>query len=75
MFFDKITYKIGEFYDKGKTFNIIANNNSTENTYIQSAKLNGKTLNKCWITHSDIVSGGILELEMGSEPNLKWGIE
>jgi len=73
--FDKVSYQIGDFYGKGKAFSIIAHNNSATNCYIQSAKLNGKALNKCWITHSDIVSGGTLELVMGSEPNKNWGVE
>ena len=56
-----------------KTFTIKTTNNSKENKYIQSATLNGKTLSRTWISHKEIISGGILELEMGPEPNKKWG--
>ena len=73
--FDKITFRLDPKYAKGKTFSIVAHNNSEKNTYIQSAKLNGKIYNKCWIDHKDIVAGGELELQMGPEPNMGWGNE
>ena len=31
-------------------------------------KLNGKPLNRYWITHQEIVDGGKLEMKMGPEP-------
>lgn len=58
----------------GKTFAIIAHNNSSVNIYIQSALLNGKPYNKCYIDFEDIVNGGRLELTMGNIPNKNWGI-
>ena len=58
----------------GKIFEIIANNASDENKYIQSATLNGKELNKPWFSHSDIARGGKLVLTMGNKPNTNWGI-
>ena len=57
----------------GKTFTLIAENNSPENVYIQSAELNGQPYTKCWISHDDIMDGGTLVLRMGSRPNRKWG--
>jgi putative alpha-1,2-mannosidase len=56
-----------------KTFTIRAKNNSKENKYIKSAKLNGKPITRTWISHKEITDGGVLELEMGSQPNKKWG--
>jgi predicted alpha-1,2-mannosidase len=58
-----------------KVFHIDAKNNSLQNRYIQSAKLNGKPYTKCYIYHADILNGGTLELVMGPEPNKKWGVE
>lgn len=52
----------------GKTFNVIANNNSRANKYVQSAKLNGKEIEGTVITHQDIIDGGTLVLEMGDKP-------
>ena len=71
--FSKINIRLDPRYTKGKTFTIVARNNSTKNVYIQSARLNGKNWNKCWIDYSQIASGGTLELEMGDKPNNKWG--
>ena len=59
----------------GKTFTIKANTVSMENRYIQSATLNGKVFNKSSISHADILEGGELVFDMGSQPNKKWGIE
>lgn len=56
----------------GKAFTVCANKTSRENKYVQSAKLNGQTLNKPWFTHEDLKDGGSLELEMGSAPS-GWG--
>ena len=42
---------------------------SDKNKYIKSIKLNGKPLNKAYITHEQVMSGGILEFEMTSKPN------
>lgn len=60
-------------YYGNKKFIISANNCSGDNKYIQSAKLNGEPLLRPWITHNEIVNGGQLELEMGPNPNIRWG--
>lgn len=57
----------------GKTFEVLANNNSEENVYIQSAQLNGKPWNKPWFSHHDMEIGGTLILTMGPSPNKQWG--
>ena len=59
--------------ENGKIFTIIAENNSPENVYIQSAQLNGQPLTHAWITHSHIAAGGELRLRMSSAPNKQWG--
>lgn len=50
-----------------KTFSIQTINNSPENKYIQSVKLNGKPYNKYYINHEDIIKGGTLEFTMGNK--------
>lgn len=60
--------------DNGKAVEIIAHNNSTDNKYIQSAILNGKTWSKSWFSHSDIENGGKLEFVMGDQRNMEWGM-
>lgn len=59
--------------DNGKTFEIIAENYSEDNKYIQSAILNGKEHNKPWFTHDDLINGGKLILRMGKNANFNWG--
>ena len=61
--------------DNGKTFTIIAKNNSRNNKYIQSARLNGKPYNKTYFSHKDILTGGTLELIMGNRPQKEWGTD
>ena len=56
----------------GKTFQVICHNYSSENKYIQSAKLNGKEWNKSWFSHDDLIQGGKLEFVMGKLPNKQW---
>ncbi|HEV2327492.1 MAG TPA: GH92 family glycosyl hydrolase [Verrucomicrobiae bacterium] len=57
----------------GRKFTVIADNNSSENIYIQSATLNGKPLVHPWITREAVISGGTLRFVMGHRPNLQWG--
>ena len=70
--FDKVTIHLPEYWG-GKDFVIIAKNNSKKDKYVQSATLNSQPLNRSWNTHSEIVNGGTLVFEMGSEPNKEWG--
>lgn len=57
----------------GKVFEIIAQNYSEDNKYIQSATLNGKEWSKPWFNHSDIENGGKLIFVMGNKANKTWG--
>lgn len=72
--FDKVEFSLDPQYYSGKTFTVIAHNNSAENIYIQKALLNGKVYNKCYIDFSEIKAGSTLELFMGEKPNQEWGI-
>jgi len=73
--FEKVVMQLDPHYARGKTFTIIAHNNSPENIFIQSASLNGRPYNKCWLDHADIMAGGVLELNMGKDPGFDWGLE
>jgi putative alpha-1,2-mannosidase len=42
---------------------------SDSNKYIQSLTLNGKTIDRPWITHEELTAGGELHFMMGPEPN------
>lgn len=64
--FGKATLKLPE----DKTLEIIAKNNSDQNRYIQSITLNGEPFRQAWIDYADLMAGGELVFEMGSEPVL-----
>lgn len=51
-----------------RTFTIVARDVSNQNIYVQLARLNGKRLEPPWITHEDVIRGGMLELQMGITP-------
>lgn len=55
--------------ENGKIFTIFAKNQSNENVYVQKIILNGKPLNRLYITHAEITNGGTLEFVMSSVPN------
>ena len=55
--------------ENGKKFVIEAKDNNLDNCYIQSGTLNGKNLDKNFITYDDMWNGGILSFQMGPQPN------
>ncbi len=57
----------------GKNFTVVAENNSSENIYIQAVELNGEAYNKSYISHATILNGGTLRFVMGAEPNPDFG--
>lgn len=72
--YEEIVINLGKRYGRGSKFVIEAKGASHLNKYVQSAKLNGKTLETFWFPASELLKGGKLTLEMGPEPNMKWGI-
>ena len=73
--FDRIEMKLDDRYAKGKRFVIKTVGSASEACYIQSAKLNGKSLEKCYIDHGDIVNGGEISFRLAPHPNYSWGLE
>lgn len=70
--FDRVEFRLDPAYAAGGSFVIEARDNSPENIYIQSATLNGKKYDKCYLTHDDLAAGGTLVLQMGAKPS-DWG--
>jgi predicted alpha-1,2-mannosidase len=60
--------------ENGRSFVINAKAVSSNNFYIQSAVLYGKSYNASFLKHSDIMNGGELSFTMGSKPNKTWGV-
>ena len=55
--------------ENGKIFTVETKNNSSENKYIQTIELNGKIIERNYITHTEIMNGGKLIFTMGNLPN------
>jgi predicted alpha-1,2-mannosidase len=68
--FEKATINL----ENGKSFTVQADNQSEENKYIQSVKLNGENYEFSYIEHHDIMKGGSLVFEMTNERST-WGIK
>ncbi len=54
--------------ENGKTFTVEAQNQSDQNVYVQKVTLNGKPLNRLYITYEEIANGGKLVFVMGKKP-------
>ncbi len=63
--FDKVEINL----PNGNRFTVIANNNNAKNLYVQSVKLNGEIMKKAHFGHTEILTGGTLEFEMGAVKN------
>ncbi|MGC4055618.1 MAG: glycoside hydrolase family 92 protein [Paludibaculum sp.] len=67
--FDKASLRL----ENGKKFTVEAARKSADEIYVQSATLNGRPLERSWLSHSEIANGGTLKFRMGAQPNEKWG--
>jgi predicted alpha-1,2-mannosidase len=54
--------------ENGRTFEILAQKQSDKNVYVQRVLLNGKPLNRLYLTHQEIMEGGKLMFTMGPKP-------
>ncbi|AKD02308.1 GH92 family glycosyl hydrolase [Pontibacter korlensis] len=63
--FKKATLK----FENGKQLVINAPENNGDNRYIQSMRFNGKTYDKNWLSHTELMKGANVDFEMASTPN------
>jgi len=68
--FKKMTISL----ENGKKIIIAAANNSDKNFYVQSLQFNGKSYDKNWFSHFDLMKGSKLNYTMSSTPNKSRGI-
>ena len=59
-------------FENGKQFEIIATNLSNKNRYVESVKLNGKSLERSYITFEEVYNGGTLEFTMTNNDKSTW---
>ncbi len=67
--FDKMTIS----FDNGKKLTIEANGNVKDNFYVKSIKFNGKSVNRNYISHQDLLKGGKLVFNMSASPEMSRG--
>ena len=68
--FKTLTYNL----PANKQFKITVDNFAKGNIYISSVKLNGKTLDRNWIKHEEIMAGGSLVIIASKVPNENFGL-
>ena len=57
----------------GKVLEIKAEGVGDKNRYVRSLKWNGEAYDKLYITHEDLMQGGVLEFKMSASPNKRRG--
>lgn len=58
----------------GNTLEIKAPGVSDKKRYVRSLKINGTVYDKMYITHEDLMKGGVFEFSMSSSPNKRRGL-
>lgn len=61
--------------ENGKKVVVNAPNNTTENRYIKTLKINGLAYDKNWLNHFQLQKGAVLDFEMTSLPNKTRGVK
>ena len=56
--------------ENGRTLTIEALNQSDKNVYVQKVVVNGKTLDRSYLTHAEIMNGGKIVFQMSDRPAL-----
>ena len=69
--FEKATVKL----DNGKQFTVKAKNLTPQNGYVKSVTLNGKPLQRSYITFDEIYAGGELVFTLTSNPDSPWATQ
>ncbi len=72
--FERIEIDLKGHQNAGRKFVIETKGNGPGQYYVQSATLNGKPFDQCWLYRDELYKGGTLKLQMGDTPNEQWGI-
>ncbi|HEY1207695.1 MAG: GH92 family glycosyl hydrolase [Bryobacteraceae bacterium] len=66
--FDRATVHL----ENGRDFTVEAERSSPGDFYVQSVTWNGAALDRPWLGHSEILTGGVLRFRLGPESNKRW---
>ena len=69
--FEQLTLNL----ENGNQFTVIAKKLSEQNCYVKSVKLNGKRLERSYISYDEVQNGGTLEFTMTNTPDSKWATQ
>lgn len=69
--FESATLRLGG----GRELRLSVKRRGTEDVYIQSVAMNGKTQDRAWFSHRSILGGGEMQFEMGTQPNKRFGTD
>ena len=72
--FDRMQIQLHPKYYEAGTFEIRVAGDPRTNPYIQTARVKGESVLDCFIPWARVRDGGTLDLTVGPEPNLTWGI-
>ena len=72
--FPEIRIHLHPGYHGGREFVIRSTANTSGIPYIHAAKLNGETVDRCWVPWTAITSGGALQIDMATTPDADWGV-
>jgi putative alpha-1,2-mannosidase len=56
----------------GKRFTVVADGLDDAHPYVGSISLNGKPLDRAFVTHQELMAGGELRFAMQAQPNRDW---
>ncbi len=62
-------------WSTGKVFSVQVENYADKNCYIRQVTLNGKNLNRNWLTQEEIMAGGKLVITASNTPEKSWGAQ
>ena len=62
--FDKVMMRV----PNGRVFTVVAENAGPKNVHVESVRLNGRLLDRLYVTYDEIVQGGELRFEMAAAP-------
>jgi putative alpha-1,2-mannosidase len=58
---------------QGGAFTVRAHRSGPADLYVTAVRLNGRPWPFTYVRHSDVAAGGVLDIDLGPEPDPEWG--